>query len=247
MCLPLVKKRYSQETAKQQTDLQETENNNNTTNGVKPSVENDVVVALSSHGVGKRVAERLAAEFPEEHILEKIDFIDFVLAERPDDIKKPAAWLRKAIEDDYAAPDGFISLAEKEHLDKEAEALALEQARQDEEFRAQMRQRKLEEEQEKEAYFSQLHTQYGTTKKDEEIWQKILDRLEMSLSAANFALFQSGAILKIEDEKMLVAVKSAFQAKQLSHPGLKTQFKRQIESAAGRELEPEIIVIDDMP
>ena len=228
-------------------NLEKETTNNNTANGVHHPIENDVVVALSSHGVGKRVAERLAADYPEAHVLEKIDFIDFVLAERPDDIKKPAAWLRKAIEDDYAAPDGFISLAEQERLDKEAEVQMLEQARQDEEFRAQMRQRKLEEQQEKEAYFAQMHSQYGTTEKDEEIWQKILDRLEIGLSAANFALFQSGAILKIEDDKMVVGVKSAFQAKQLSHPGLKTQFKRQIESVVGQELEPEIIVIDDMP
>ena len=225
----------------------EKERNNNTANGIHHPIENDVVVALSSHGVGKRVAERLAADYPEAHVLEKIDFIDFVLAERPDDIKKPAAWLRKAIEDDYAAPDGFISLAEQERLDKEAEDRAREQARQDDEFRALMRQRKLEEQQEKEAFFAKLHAQYGTTKQDEEIWQEILYGLEVSLSAANFALFQSGAVLKIEDDKILVGVKSAFQARQLSIPGLIIQFKRELGSAAGRVLEPEFIVIEDMP
>ena len=230
-----------------ETNLEKEKTNNNTANGIHHPIENDVVVALSSHGVGERVALRLVETFPEKHILEKIDFIDFILAERPDDIKKPAAWLRKAIEDDYAAPDGFISLAEQERLDKEAEDRAREQARQDDEFRALMRQRKLEEQQEKEAFLAQLHTQYGTTKQDEEIWQEILYRLEVSLSAANFALFQSGAVLKIEDDKILVGVKSAFQARQLSHPGLVIQFKRELESETGRVLEPEIIVIEDMP
>ena len=140
-----------------ETNLEKEKTNNNTANGIHHPIENDVVVALSSHGVGERVALRLVETFPEKHILEKIDFIDFILAERPDDIKKPAAWLRKAIEDDYAAPDGFISLAEQERLDKEAEDQALEQARQDEAFRSQMRQRKLEEQQEKEAFLAQLH------------------------------------------------------------------------------------------
>ena len=239
--LPRTKKETLERNLKKETT------NNNTANGIHHPVENDVVVALSSHGVGKRVAERLAETYPEEHVLEKIDFIDFILAERPSDIKKPAAWLRKAIEDDYAAPDGFISLADQERLGKEAEGRAAEIARQDEELRAQMRQRKIEEEQEKEAFLEKLRKQHGTTKENEAVWQQFIEKIEFSLSAGNFALFQSAVILKIEDDKALVGVKSAFQARQMSHPGLVAIFKREFESLTGRSVEPEIIVIDDMP
>lgn len=220
--------------------------NNNTANGANSSVENNVVVALFSHGVGKRVAERLAETYPSELIMEKVNFVDFILAERPGDIKKPAAWLRKAIEDDYAAPDGYISLAEQERLDKEAKMRAMEQARRDEDFRSQMNQRKLEEQQKKDAFLAQLHNQYGTTKQDEEIWQQFLNDIEFSVSSANFALFQSAVILKIEEDRVLIGVKSTFQANQLSHPGTSTQFRRNFKKLTNRTLEPEIIVIDDM-
>jgi hypothetical protein len=64
--------------------------------------------------MSQRVSERLVTDFSPEYIAEKIDFLDFKLSRETDSVKRPAAWLRKAIEDDYDAPNGFVSAAERE-------------------------------------------------------------------------------------------------------------------------------------
>ncbi len=110
--LPRTKKETLERNNKKET------NNNNASASPEPTVD-AVVVALYSRGIAKRVTEQLAQQHASTYIEEKIAFHDFLVEERPADIKKPAAWLRRAIEDDYSAPDDFVSPKDRERMANE--------------------------------------------------------------------------------------------------------------------------------
>lgn len=87
----------------------DTTSNNNDSPSEQPVDQDrdDVVVALTDHGISKKVAQKLARTYDDAMIREKLDYLAFMQKQQPDKIKRPASWLRKAIEDDYAAPDGY--------------------------------------------------------------------------------------------------------------------------------------------
>ena len=69
----------------------------------------DVVVSfLTFFGIAKTTAKRLASHFGHEYIILKTQYLTFIQETKPKQINSPSAWLRKAIENDYAAPDGFL-------------------------------------------------------------------------------------------------------------------------------------------
>ena len=115
--------RTEKETTERHLQERQEKNNNNAvappqaagTSKAKPVV----VASLVHFGIGRSVAQELAGNFDAAHIEEKIGFLEFLAAERPDDVKKPAAWLRRAIERDFGAPDGFVTAAERERLARE--------------------------------------------------------------------------------------------------------------------------------
>ena len=65
-----------------------------------------VVQKLCDMHIGKQTAERLAARYPAAHIEQKIALLRWRLERAPggQPISDPAAWLVRAIEDDYQAP-----------------------------------------------------------------------------------------------------------------------------------------------
>nr|HMN31692.1 helix-turn-helix domain-containing protein [Caldilineaceae bacterium] len=65
--------------------------------------------ALLSLGIGQTVAHRLALRYQAERIQEKLAYLAFLQAERPESVQNPRGWLRKAIGEDYGPPDGFIT------------------------------------------------------------------------------------------------------------------------------------------
>jgi hypothetical protein len=69
--------------------------------------EDDVVVALVENGISKRVATTLARQYEASRIREKIAFLQFLQATDPEKVKNPQGWLRCAVEEDYAQPDGY--------------------------------------------------------------------------------------------------------------------------------------------
>lgn len=245
---PLVKKYYPQETVVQQTVLQETDNNNNPSDFQEPAVDEDfVVVALTSRKIAKRVAVQLGQQFPLEHIQEKIAFYDFLVAERPAEIKKPAAWLRSAIENDYSAPDGFLSTSDREILaNKEksrAEALvAAQEARQ----RAIAEAERFEE-QIQEQRFLWLHEKYGTKKEALVFWKEVQQTVHQTAGAATHGLIDDAYILTLNGSTAKVGIPSKFKLAQLAHPGTQTQINRAAKSIAQHEITIEFVLLDDLP
>jgi hypothetical protein len=69
--------------------------------------------------LGGKAALDLVAIHPSDYIEEKIDFLDCLLGAGA--IEKPAAWLRRAIEEDYGPPAGYVPRAERQRQQKAAD------------------------------------------------------------------------------------------------------------------------------
>jgi len=204
-----------------------------------------VVVALSSRGISKRVAEQLAREHQRNYIEEKIEFHDFLSAERPRDIKKPAAWLRKAIEDDYKAPDGFGSVAERQRQDAEAKrrkqaVLAAHEA-QAEAAEAALHARRAQTAQQ----LARLQEAYGTTAQAQAFWRQVQDELKRTATGTVFALIADASILQLSDDKAVVGVASAFNLTQLAHPNIYALIRRAARVVAQRPVEIEFTKVGE--
>lgn len=76
-----------------------------------PSVEQQLI----RRGVSTIKAATLAKQYPNETIESKLDVFDWLTAKEDKRVaQNPAGYLVKSIEDDYAAPKGFISKAEQQ-------------------------------------------------------------------------------------------------------------------------------------
>ena len=72
-----------------------------------------IVLELTKRGVSKKSALDLANRHQAEAIAVKIEVFDWEMAQ-PNPPKKPAGYLVKSINDQYAVPPGFVSQAERE-------------------------------------------------------------------------------------------------------------------------------------
>ena len=236
--------RTQKETLERNNKKEITNNNNGSESTESPVA---VVVALASRKIANRVAQQLAEQFPLEYIEEKIAFHDFLVAERPSDIKKPAAWLRSAIENDYSAPDGFISAADREVLANEEkrrnEALVVAQeARQradvvaDQKEREKLRQRLL-----------WLHEKYDTPKDALPFWKAVQEDVKQSAGVATYALIADAYILTLNGATAQVGTTSTFKLSQLAHPGTQTQLNRAASRIAKHEVKLAFVLIEGLP
>jgi hypothetical protein len=99
-----------------------------------------LVEDLRRRKLGGKAARDFVATYPADYLQQKIDYFDFEF--KAGKIKRPAAWLRSAIEDDYGEPAGYLSrdqreqqrkvAEEKEHQKQEAARRKEEQRRQQE-------------------------------------------------------------------------------------------------------------------
>ncbi len=76
--------------------------------------ENPLVGKLVAAGVTAAIAKRLCASYPATRIGQQLEVLAYLRRTRPGEVKEPAAWLRTAIEQDWAAPRGFQSAARRE-------------------------------------------------------------------------------------------------------------------------------------
>lgn len=82
-----------------------------------------LVAELVKRGVTKATAEELAGRHPAEFIQPKVDVFDWLVEKEDKRVgKSPAGYLVKSITDDYAAPKGFVSKAEREQREQARQA-----------------------------------------------------------------------------------------------------------------------------
>ncbi len=73
----------------------------------------DLEQKLWTRGVSKSKARMLIDSNPHDLIERQIEYTDFIRAHYPDKVRSPGGFLRKAIEEDYAPPPGFVSKEEQ--------------------------------------------------------------------------------------------------------------------------------------
>lgn len=78
-----------------------------------PPETTDVVVALTNLGLAENVIKRLTTRFNRERILQKIDYLAYLEEFHPNKVKNPRGWLRRAIEENYGPPDGYLPPEER--------------------------------------------------------------------------------------------------------------------------------------
>ncbi len=238
--LPRTKKETLERNNKKET------NNNNASASPEPTVD-AVVVALYSRGIAKRVTEQLAQQHASTYIEEKIAFHDFLVEERPADIKKPAAWLRRAIEDDYSAPDDFVSPKDRERMANEEKSrnqalVVAQEARQRADALAE---KELREKQERRLQW--LHEKYNTPDRAITFWEAVKKEVEQGVGGATYALIADAYILTLNGSTATVGTQSGFKLSQLTHPGTQTQLNRAAARVTKQAIAIEFVAIDDLP
>jgi hypothetical protein len=222
----------------QQTD---TKNNNNT--GGKTDAKDHVVVALLfKHGVAENVAYRLTQHYNQDRIEEKIAFLEFLLDERPEEVKKPAAWLRKAIEDNYSAPDGFVSKADRERRrqeevqEKESRYELMQEAQQVQ------RAKRAAEAAERANYLQRIRDEYGTNNEDITFWEEAQWEIKFTTPAHIAELVADMEILKVKEDSVVISVERHDVWRQLQHPRTKKALQQAFARVAGQLLEVEVVL-----
>jgi len=187
-------------------NLQEEKNNNNTDDAeTQPT---DVVVAfLLEQGIAKGVAERLASRYSYDRVAQKIEFLAYLQDVEPQKVKNPQGWLRRAIEEDYAAPDGYTSVAEREaeaaEKLRQEEAIQHAIAEQEQHRRAEQAQRQ----QAAAARLAALQTEYGTTQQEHDLWQQVLAEFKVSQPAGTFGSYLADTVLlSLRDGEALIGL-----------------------------------------
>ena len=190
------------------------------------------------------MAQKLADDHTEEYIREKIDFLEFLRAERLDEVQKPAGWLRKAIEDNYGPPDGFKSPAERaakatQQAQWEEEQRQIE-AEVDRRFQEEQARKVGETEQKRHAeaaLITQLQEYYGISVEEQAIWAQVLADLDLQMADTGRTLMAGSTLLQVREGKALVAIRNGFM-----RDWVQRQLSEKIQRALGQRLGHAVIV-----
>ena len=176
---PRVQKLNTQETVKQETEKQQ----------------HVVVAFLVSRGIGKQIAQALASNHDERYIRQKATYLDFLLDVSPEKVRNPKGWLRRAIEEDYGAPDGFMTQEERE-------AQRLEEVRLERSLMEEKKKLAREEEAEKRRKEEELlnwsktvRKQYKTPSELIGVWNNLTDRVEALEGQSFFTTYLKRSLL----------------------------------------------------
>lgn len=207
----LVPKWDIQETVKQETEQQHV-----------------VVDLLIEKGISKVVAKKLTKQFDRAYIEEKIAFLDFLAKTNPAKIKNPKGWLRSAIEQDFAIPDGYKSpdqlAIERKLSEKAKETLAAQKRR----IEARTQAGELNEVQRAKLVAQKLRDlekEHNTTDEIREQWKSLKEQIWLAdpKSLRLQTILQTCNLLKIENG---VATFVCFN--KMAGEWLKTKFDRLI-------------------
>ena len=176
----------------------------------------DIVNRLAVCGVGTAKAQALAAEYAADYIEEKIELLQWTCdphtRKRGRAISDHAGWLIRAIEKDFQPPAGFTTEAQRS---REAE----ENNRSWEAIEQERRERVEAATREREAALAQLRDAYGTTEREDEIWEQVLNNIITFLPQASRESdrlwLRTTHLLAIQDGVATITVTSTYQQGQV--------------------------------
>ena len=176
---PRVQKLNTQETVKQETEKQQ----------------HVVVAFLVSRGIGKQIAQALASNHDERYIRQKAAYLDFLLDVSPEKVRNPKGWLRRAIEEDYGAPDGFMSQEEREAQRLEEERLERSLVEEKKKLAREEEADKRRKEEELLNWSKTVRKQYKTPSELVGVWNNLTDRVEALEGQSFFTTYLKRSLL----------------------------------------------------
>ena len=163
-----------------------------------------LVERLKQYGVAATRAQSLVLKFKDDEVIKQIDVLEWRLDPhtrslgRP--IENPAAWLIRAIEQDFQPPTNFVPRAQRESARAEQVAL-MEQA--DESLRADREQR----EKARTGRLQRLRKAHGSTEPEREqaTWRAVQVRLEERFPKTTYKLYLAPVeVLAIRDAEIVL-------------------------------------------
>jgi hypothetical protein len=189
------------------------------------------------------VAQRLAKHYSRERITEKLEFLDFLTEEAPDKVQNPHGWLRRAIEEDYGAPDGFLSKEERDRLAAEEAERAEEEQQQAAAAEKQRQAFRKKQEAERETVIRGLREKHNTTEEDLAFWEQAQVEIRYTATPEISALVPDLEMLKIREGTVALGVWNEAVWRRLQHPGTAKVVSRALSQVAGRPVELETMTI----
>ena len=153
---------------------------------------------LLKRGVNMTTSTRLLNERTRPHIEQKMEYFDFERAQKGEN-KIRSGWLVRAIEEDYTAPQGFVSRAEQERKERGAEE--------------RRRQNELAKKAEEEAHRKRLteHIERRKNSRWSALWDGMAQRLRDGLGKSSFSTWiEPTLISKVEGNTVMLEVPNTF-------------------------------------
>ena len=137
----------------------------------------------------------MASKHDERYIRQKASYLDYLLEVSPEKVRSPKGWLRRAIEEDYGAPDGFKTLEERESQRLADERL--EQAALDERKKLAQEEKAAKKRKEDELlnWSRAVRAQYKTPSDLVEVWNGLTDRVETLEGQSFFSTYLKRSLL----------------------------------------------------
>jgi len=207
---PRVQKLNTQETVKQETEKQQ----------------HVVVAFLVSKGIGKQIAQALASNHDERYIRQKAAYLDFLLEVSPEKVRNPKGWLRRAIEEDYGAPDGFMSQEEREAQRLEEERLKRSLVEEKKKLAREEEADRRRKEEELLNWSKAVRKQYKTPSELVGVWNSLTDRVETLEGQSFFTTYLKRSLLVSANNGEAVIVSSDDNITRL----FRVKFRQRLES-----------------
>jgi hypothetical protein len=183
---------------------------------------------LIALGIIKPVAHQLATQYSAERITEKIAYLRYLQEELPESVKHPTGWLRRAIERNYMAPEGYTSAA-----DRAAEQYREQLSHIMENQRQWQKAEQDRQEQAEAALLAQLQATYGTTQREIDLWNELLAQFKLSLPPATFSGYvENTLLLSLQDGQALIGLPNRY-ARDWVENRLTRRIERDLSSCLG--------------
>jgi hypothetical protein len=200
----------------------------------------DVVVALTKLGLADNVVKRLTTRFHRERILEKIDYLAYLEGFHPNKVKNPRGWLRRAIEENYGAPDGYLS-AEQRALQKGSPAATGRKSYTlylDEEIGGQAipGNEAAEREYQRAARRELIRRHHAPDAAAVAFWELVQTDVRFTMTPDDYRLIADASVLWMDEERVAIAVWDREIYRELLHPNRVKALARSMSSLARRKL-----------
>lgn len=199
-----------------------------------------VVEKLRAFGVSHKMVQELIGVYKPETIQEKIDLLEWRSRKGSAAIQDKAAWIIKAIIDDYALPTAFIDAKRKQEQNTKRRQ-ELNDQRKKIDSTSQLESR--DEEKETQNRLLSLMNQYSTTNQEKQIWAKTKRHLESLSDTASYKLWLTHLqLLRLNQGVAIIYAQNTVVQKQIETRFTQT-LSQALSMAIGDDQDMQIVVV----